>query len=124
MTTLAPAEILHYRHITVSNNLDDITDAFIQASYDRALVFGDDSDQTEARTAVYILRDVIGVYALLTDLNGQIENERRSQLYDHAKEQLTKYEGLAGMGGAGIMTTGMLGLDIDATDIDEDAVTA
>lgn len=100
----------------------DVTDAQIQRDYDAAYALeGEASEITEAMTIVYVIRRLMGTVRKKVDLGGDVERETRSQLFKHLKEDLLPYyEGLAGMSGAGYMSTGSLALNLDT---DEDYLT-
>jgi hypothetical protein len=66
-----------------------------------------------------MLRRALGMARKKIDVGGEIENETRSQLFKHIKEELLPYwEGLAGISGAGVLSVGMLALDLDVTEAD------
>jgi len=97
----------------------DVTDAQIQRDYDAAYALeGEASETTDAITIVYVIRRLLGTVRKKVDVGGEVERETRSQLFKHLKEELLPYyEGLAGLGGVGVMTTGSLSLNLD-TDCD------
>src|ERR1051326_1490725 len=98
MTTLTDDQLADYRMQAANCKIDEISDPQIQAYYDKAVTFGEDDETTEARTMVYMLRKLMGIYSEKVDVGGEIETERRSQLYDHVQDKLLPYwEGLAGM---------------------------
>lgn len=118
--TLTDAQIADLRE-QAGDTSESLTPERIQAFYEKALVFGGDDDQTEARTIVYMLRRLIGQASVLVDKGGQIEIEKQSQWFDHIKDVLLPYyEGLAGMSGGGILTAGDLDFGIDADEDDDD----
>lgn len=123
MTTLTTDQLSDLRGDSGATTAD-VSDADMQRFYDKALTFGEDEDTTYARTMVYILRRLLGGLRKKIDLGGEIENERQSQLFDHIKDKdglLAYWEGLAGMSGAGVLTTGVLAMDLDYTEDDLEA---
>jgi len=92
----------------------DVTSTQLQAFYDKALAFGKDEDTTYAITMVYYIRRLMGLAIKKIDIRGEVEAETRSQIFEHLKDTALPYwSGLAGMGGGGILTAGVLELNID-----------
>lgn len=124
MPTLTASQIDDFRAMcgVLFSTETEITDPKIQAFYDRAVAFGYDTDLTEARTNVYILRYLRGQARVKIDVGGQQDRtESRSQLFKNLTDLLEYWEGLAGMEGGGVIGVGTLNLNIDYTEEDLEA---
>lgn len=129
MATLSAGELTSYRQLTGDEAATVIlADSVIQALYDRALTYELDATTTEAVTVVFILRRFLGLARVKVDIgNSEFEIERRSQYFKNLMDMLKYWEGIAVSGGfpgegVGVMQVGTLGLGIDWTQADADAL--
>jgi hypothetical protein len=97
---------------------ENISDARIQAFYDAAYAAADEDATREALTVVSILRRLLGLAINKIDVQGEIQGAQRSQIFDHLKDALKYWEGVAGIGGAGALKVGTLDLALDMTEDD------
>ena len=124
MAPLTEAEIADYRDLAGGDACPEsiISDDRIQGFYDTASGLSTDAETVQALTMVAILRRLLGRASAMTDLGGDFNNEKRSQWFDHIKEVLLPYwEGLAGVGGGGILSAGTIDLNINYTEEDLEA---
>ena len=123
MSDLTPTQFTMYRMML--GDMDELggelSNPIIQQAYDDALAQGEDANTTQALTMVTLLRLLWGLALNKIDVSGEVERERRNPIFDRIKKMLDKYEGLAGIGGAGVMSTGEIGLGIDFTQDDIDS---
>ena len=115
--TLNPSEYAYYRRLT-GVNTGELTDTMIQESYDRAAALDDDANIIKALTVVDMLEQLWGLYLKVIDVRGEVESESRNVIFDRIKKQLEYWQGQAGVGGIGSMSTGSLDLRIDYTEAD------
>lgn len=116
MPELSDEDILEYRQITGDHATPYfITNERIQRFYDAAYLLGEDADTTQAITVVQILRRLMGIASVRTDSSGDFQREYKSQWFKHIQETLLPlWEGLAGIGGEGGLSTGVIDLNIAA----------
>jgi len=115
--TLTASQYLYYRRLT-GVNTGELTDTMIQESYDRAAALDDDTNIIKALTVVDMLEQLWGLYLKVIDVRGEVESESRNVIFDRIKKQLEYWQGQAGVGGVGSMSTGTLDLRIDYTEAD------
>lgn len=115
--TLTASQYLYYRRLT-GVNTGELTDTMIQESYDRAAALDDDANIIKALTVVDMLEQLWGLYLKVIDVRGEVESESRNVIFDRIKKQLEYWQGQAGVGGIGSMSTGSLDLRIDYTEAD------
>lgn len=124
--TLTAAEFTSYRQLTGDEAATQIlTDAIIQALYDRAVLYDLDTTTTEAVTIVFMLRRFLGLARLKVDVGaGEFEIEKRSQYFKNLMEMLKYWEAIAGAGGW--TGDGIGGLSVGTIDLglDQDEITA
>lgn len=114
LTTEEKADI---RLVTGADDSAVISDAVIQAQYDLAVVDAADSSLTLPYTYVYILRRLWGYQRVMSDRQTDHgDNERRSQITENSKALLDYWEGQAGLGGVGRISSGVLQLGLDEDD--------
>lgn len=123
MTTLTADQIASFRGDAGDKAATpDVTDAQLQAFYDKALTFGEDADTTYAITMVYYLRRLLGLSRKFVDARGEVEAESRGQYFEHIKDMLLPYwETIAGWGGGAVLQMGNLNLDLDYDEDDYEA---
>lgn len=118
MATLTPTQFTMYRMML--GDMDELngelSNPIIQQAYDDALAQGEDANTTQALTMVTLLRLLWGLALNKIDVSGEVERESRNPIFDRIKKMLDKYEGLAGIGGAGVLSAGSIGLNIDTTE--------
>lgn len=118
--TLTSDELSRTRRITGANDSTVMPDSEIQYYYDLAVVDAPESALILPYTYVYILRDLWGNQRLKQDRNTTYgDRQTRSQIDTSTKDKLDYWEGVAGLSGGGILSSGTIDLDID-----EDEVTA
>ena len=118
--TLTADELTDIRLVTGADNTTVMPNATIQAQYDLALADAPDSTLVLPYTYVYVLRRLWGYQRLRPDRNATHgDRQTRSQIKDTTKELLDYWEGVAGLSGGGILSSGTIDLGID-----EDEITA
>lgn len=129
MTTLTADQITDLRTLTGDLAATvDISNTVVQTLYDRAVTYDLDTRTTEAITVVFILERLLGLARVKVDIgNGEFEIERRSQYFKNLMDMLKRWEAIAVSGGypgagVGFMQSGTLGLGIDWTQDDTDAL--
>jgi hypothetical protein len=112
--TLSVAELADIRLVTGADNTTVMPDATIQAQYDLALAGAPDSTLVLPYAYVFVLRRLWGYQRLRVDrTTTHGDKQTRSQIEDATKELLDYWEGLAGLGGQGILAFGTIDLDLD-----------
>ncbi len=112
--TLTVDEITDIRLITGADDTAIFSDAQIQAQYDLAVVDAEDSDLILPYTYVYILRRMWGYQRTKADRETDHgDRENRSQITETSKALLDYWEGQAGLGGSGKISSGVLQLGLD-----------
>lgn len=111
MTTLTLQQLADFR-IDLALGDTVFNDAELQRFYERA-----DSDFDRAK--VYALRALLANATKLHDYTAGAVDEKLSQIFSNLKYQLRELEAAAGMGGA-VVSVGLVNLNIDATDANED----
>jgi hypothetical protein len=118
--TLDATELARTRRITGASNTTDMPDSEMQVYHNLAITDAPDSTLILPYTYVYILRDLWGTQRPRQDRNTTHgDRQTRSQIDTSTKDKLDYWEGVAGLSGGGILSSGTIDLDID-----EDEVTA
>lgn len=124
MTTLTADQITDIRLVTGADATKEdgtplLTDTQIQAQYDLATTNAPSSDLVDYYAYVYILRRLWGFQRTKADRETDHgAKESRSQIATATKEMLDYWEGIAGLSGTGILTAGVLALNLDTTEDD------
>lgn len=122
MPTLQPLQIDDFRQLCGDECTPEIiSDSRIQWFYDQACAEGEDAEEIEALTCVKILKRLLGVASTKIDKSGEFQNEKHGDIFDNTLVLLKRYEGIAGIGGAGSLGVGSLLLDIDYNEDDLEA---
>lgn len=87
----------------------EVSDATIQAIYDDSTMGASDLD----KTVVYVIRMRWGKAARYVSLSGEFGNAQHNQKFEQLERLLKYWEGVTGLGGVGILTTGILDLELD-----------
>lgn len=115
--TLSAAELTDIRFVVGSPDTAVLTDAVIQAQYDLAAADAPDNTLILPYTYVYLLRRLWGFQRIRADKNTPHgDRQTRSQVTDTSKALLDYWEGVAGLGGKGILSFGTLDLSLDEAD--------
>ena len=112
--TLTAAELADIRLVIGAQETATFTDAIIQAQYDLALLNAPESDLILPFTYVYMLRRLWAFQRLKanrTTTHG--DRQERIQIKDTSKELLDYWEGVAGLGGGGVLSAGTIDLSLD-----------
>lgn len=123
MSTLSADELADIRLITGTDAADitaSLTDARIQLLYDTAVLSAPDSDLVLPYTYVYVLRRALGFHRKASDRRTDHgDNELNSQKFQQTKDMLDYWEGVAGLSGVGVLSFGIINLDLDEDDPNE-----
>ena len=118
--TLTADELTDIRFVIGTPDTTVLSDAVIQAQYTLAVADAPDSTLILPYTYVYLLRRLWGFQRIKQDRNTTHgDRQTRSQISDSTKALLDYWEGVAGLGGGGILSAGTIDLGLD-----EDEVTA
>lgn len=119
--TLSPTELADIRLMTGADDTAIISDALIQTQYTSAAANAPDSSLILPFTYVYVLRRLYGYQRTKANRTTDFgDNETRDSVTENTKALLDYWEGQAGLGGVGIITSGALNLALDTVDTDED----
>lgn len=112
--TLTAEEKADIRLITGADDSNIISDAVIQAQYDLAVIDAADDTLTLPYTYVYILRRLWGYQRVMADRETDHgDRESRSQITTNSKDLLDYWEGKAGLAGSGVLSSGVIQLELD-----------
>ncbi len=115
MPTLTDAQIEDFRQLCGDECSPEIvSDERIQSFYDQSYSESDDAEEVEARTCVRILKRLLGVASTKIDKSGEFQTEKHGDIFDNTLVLLKYYQGIAGLGGEGYLSTGSLNLNIAA----------
>ncbi len=119
---LDATELADIRDTTGANTTTEFSDAKIQAQYDLAVTNAPDSTLILPYTYAYILQRLWGIRSIAVDrYTDHGDHEIRSQIRDATEKLLKYWESRAGFSG-GALRAGVLDLNINWNDGDEDVV--
>jgi hypothetical protein len=116
MTTLTATELTDVRMV-VGDNASPyrLSDTILQTLHTSAETDAPDSTLILPYTYVYALRRLWGLSRLEVDRVNELAGDRvlHSQIKQTSKDLLDYWEGVAGLSGGGILSAGVIDLDLD-----------